>query len=302
MNIPSQVSRLWPESPLLRLTGAEGYIAVPLLASDGSIAGHIEIIAAQRQRLGTKTGFIAVKPNCSIQSYVPAVHAVMEYKPLKIVACTYQAISGAGKTFEEWPEMVDNIIPYIGGEEEKSEQEPLRIWGTIAGGAIVKAAAPVITTQPASQVVSEGSSVTLTVVATGTAPLNYQWSKNGIDIAGKTSSTLSLAAMLLGILAASRASNADMAQAAIVGGQAAAAQAQLNFSRDMEREADDYAIERLHDAGLPITPLADLLEKMEAAHEERTKSRGGSAVRLEGYLSTHPGTAERVQKLRGTAP
>jgi aspartate-semialdehyde dehydrogenase len=117
---------------------------------------HIEIIAAQRKRLGTKTGFIAVKPNCSIQSYVPAVHALMEYKPLEIVACTYQAISGAGKTFEEWPEMVDNIIPYIGGEEEKSEQEPLRIWGTISGGSIVKAAAPVITTQCVRVPVSDG--------------------------------------------------------------------------------------------------------------------------------------------------
>ena len=88
--------------------------------------GHIEIITAQRKRLGTKTGFIAVKPNCSIQSYVPTLHAVMEYKPLKVVACTYQAISGAGKTFRDWPEMIDNVIPYIRGEEEKSEQEPLR--------------------------------------------------------------------------------------------------------------------------------------------------------------------------------
>jgi aspartate-semialdehyde dehydrogenase len=117
---------------------------------------HIEIIASQRRRLGTKTGFIAVKPNCSIQSYVPAVHAVMEYQPLKIVACTYQAISGAGKTFEEWPEMIDNVIPYIGGEEEKSEQEPLRIWGTISDGAIVKAAAPLITTQCVRVPVSDG--------------------------------------------------------------------------------------------------------------------------------------------------
>jgi aspartate-semialdehyde dehydrogenase len=117
---------------------------------------HIEIIDSQRRRLGTKTGFIAVKPNCSIQSYVPAVHAVMEYRPLKIVACTYQAISGAGKTFEEWPEMIDNVIPYIGGEEEKSEQEPLRIWGAISDGAIVKAAAPIITTQCVRVPVSDG--------------------------------------------------------------------------------------------------------------------------------------------------
>ena len=109
--------------------------------------GHIEVIVSQRKRLGTKTGFIAVKPNCSIQSYVPMLHAVMEYKPLKVVACTYQAISGAGKTFQDWPEMIDNVIPYIGGEEEKSEQEPLRIWGAISDGAIVKAASPIITTQ-----------------------------------------------------------------------------------------------------------------------------------------------------------
>jgi aspartate-semialdehyde dehydrogenase len=108
---------------------------------------HIEVISSQRKRLGTKTGFIAVKPNCSIQSYVPALHALIGYKPLKVVACTYQAISGAGKTFKDWPEMIDNVIPYIGGEEEKSEQEPLKIWGSISGGAIVKAAEPLITTQ-----------------------------------------------------------------------------------------------------------------------------------------------------------
>ena len=117
---------------------------------------HIEVIAAQRKRLGTKTGFIAVKPNCSIQSYVPTLHAVMQYKPLKVVACTYQAISGAGKTFQDWPEMVDNIIPYIGGEEEKSEQEPLRIWGTLSNGAIVKATSPFITTQCIRVPVTDG--------------------------------------------------------------------------------------------------------------------------------------------------
>jgi aspartate-semialdehyde dehydrogenase len=117
---------------------------------------HIEVIAAQRKRLGTKTGFIAVKPNCSIQSYVPALHALMEYKLLKVVACTYQAISGAGKTFKDWPEMIDNVIPYIGGEEEKSEQEPLRIWGSIVNGAIVKAESPLITTQCIRVPVTDG--------------------------------------------------------------------------------------------------------------------------------------------------
>jgi aspartate-semialdehyde dehydrogenase len=108
---------------------------------------HIKVIEFQQKRLGTKTGFIAVKPNCSIQSYVPALHALKEFKPAKVVACTYQAISGAGKTFIDWPEMVDNVIPYIGGEEEKSEQEPLKIWGHIENGEIVKATSPVITTQ-----------------------------------------------------------------------------------------------------------------------------------------------------------
>jgi len=118
--------------------------------------GHIEIISSQRKRLGTNTGFIAVKPNCSIQSYVPTLHALMEYTPVKVVACTYQAISGAGKTFNDWPEMIDNVIPYIPGEEEKSEQEPLRIWGCIANGAIVKAAGPTITTQCVRVPVSDG--------------------------------------------------------------------------------------------------------------------------------------------------
>ena len=108
---------------------------------------HLEVIEAQRKRLGTKNGFIVVKPNCSIQSYTPALHALREFGPKTVVATTYQAISGAGKTFKEWPEMVGNIIPYIGGEEEKSEQEPLRIWGKVVDGKIVKADGPVITTQ-----------------------------------------------------------------------------------------------------------------------------------------------------------
>ena len=117
---------------------------------------HLEVIAAQRKRLGTKRGFIAVKPNCSIQSYVPALTPLLKFKPTEIVATTYQAISGAGKTFREWPEMIDNIIPYIGGEEEKSEQEPLRVWGKVMDGEIVKAEAPVITTQCIRVPVSDG--------------------------------------------------------------------------------------------------------------------------------------------------
>ncbi|MBO7292872.1 MAG: aspartate-semialdehyde dehydrogenase family protein, partial [Clostridia bacterium] len=110
-------------------------------------ADHLAVIEAQRARLGTSRGFIAVKPNCSIQSYVPALTPLLPWRPTRVVATTYQAISGAGKTFREWPEMVGNVIPYIGGEEEKSEQEPLRIWGCVEDGKIVKAAAPVITTQ-----------------------------------------------------------------------------------------------------------------------------------------------------------
>lgn len=117
---------------------------------------HIEIIKAQRERLGTKRGFIAVKSNCSIQSYVPALHPLRKFGLKNVLACTYQAISGAGKTFETWSEMVDNLIPFIGGEEEKSEQEPLKVWGTIQGNEIVKAETPSITTQCLRVPVSDG--------------------------------------------------------------------------------------------------------------------------------------------------
>ena len=108
---------------------------------------HFEVIESQKKRLGTTKGFVAVKPNCSIQSYAPVLTAWKEFEPYEVIATTYQAISGAGKTFKDWPEMNGNIIPYIGGEEEKSEQEPLRIWGHIENGEIVKADSPVITTQ-----------------------------------------------------------------------------------------------------------------------------------------------------------
>ena len=110
-------------------------------------ADHIQIIDAQRKRLGTKKGFIAVKSNCSIQSYVPALSPLLKYGLEKVLVCTYQAISGAGKTFERWPEMVDNCIPYIGGEEEKSEQEPLKVWGHVEDGKIVSAEGISITAQ-----------------------------------------------------------------------------------------------------------------------------------------------------------
>ena len=108
---------------------------------------HMQVIDFQKKRLGTKRGFVAVKPNCSIQSYAPVLTAWKEFEPVEVVATTYQAISGAGKTFGDWPEMVGNIIPYIGGEEEKSEKEPLRIWGKIENGVIVPAVSPVITCQ-----------------------------------------------------------------------------------------------------------------------------------------------------------
>ena len=108
---------------------------------------HFKVIEFQKKRLGTKKGFVAVKPNCSIQSYAPALHALREFEPTVVVATTYQAISGAGKTFQDWPEIIDNVVPFIGGEEEKSEQEPLRLWGKIEDGVIKKAEGPVITTQ-----------------------------------------------------------------------------------------------------------------------------------------------------------
>ncbi len=117
---------------------------------------HAEIIENQRKRLGTKRGFVAVKSNCSLQSYVPALHPLMKFGVKNVLACTYQAISGAGKTFETWPEMVDNVIPFIGGEEEKSEVEPLKIWGKIEDGKIVDATTPAITTQCLRVPVSDG--------------------------------------------------------------------------------------------------------------------------------------------------
>ena len=121
-------------------------------------ADHIEVIADQRKRLGTKRGFIAVKSNCSLQSYVPAIYPLDKagYKVEDVLVCTYQAISGAGKTFERWPEMVDNVIPFIGGEEEKSEQEPLKLWGHIEGDKIVSADAPRFTAQCLRVPVSDG--------------------------------------------------------------------------------------------------------------------------------------------------
>ncbi len=124
---------------------------------------HADIIPVQRKRLGTRYGFIAAKPNCSIQSYVPALSPLRDFGLEKIIVSTYQAISGAGKTFADWPEMTGNLIPYIGGEEEKSEQEPLRIWGRVEGDRIVKSDAPVISAQCYRVAVQEGHTAAVAV-------------------------------------------------------------------------------------------------------------------------------------------
>lgn len=124
---------------------------------------HAEIISSQRKRLGTQNGFVAVKPNCSIQPYVPAFQALAEFVPTKASVCTYQAISGAGKTFEMWPEMVDNVIPYIGGEEEKSINEPLKIWGSIVKDEIVPARTPIISAQCIRVPVTDGHMAAVSV-------------------------------------------------------------------------------------------------------------------------------------------
>ena len=144
------------ECPVVSNNSAHRFTAdVPMVVPEVN-PEHIEIIKSQRERLGTKRGFIAVKSNCSIQSYVPALSPLRKFGIKNVLACTYQAISGAGKTFETWPEMVDNVIPFIGGEEEKSEQEPLKVWGTIENGEIVKAQSPLITTQCLRVPVSDG--------------------------------------------------------------------------------------------------------------------------------------------------
>lgn len=135
------------ETPVISNNSANrGVEDVPVLIPEIN-GDHAKVIEAQKKRLGTKRGFIAVKPNCSIQSYVPPISALKEFEPVEILACTYQAISGSGKTFKEFPEIIDNVIPYIGGEEEKSENEPLKVWGKVEDGKIVSAKDPVITTQ-----------------------------------------------------------------------------------------------------------------------------------------------------------
>lgn len=144
------------ECPVMSNNSANRFTPdVPMIIPEVN-ADHAAIIDAQKKRLGTKRGFISVKSNCSIQSYVPALSPLRKFGIKNILACTYQAISGAGKTFETWPEMVDNLIPYIGGEEEKSEKEPMKVWGSVQGDEIVSAAEPVISAQCLRVPVSDG--------------------------------------------------------------------------------------------------------------------------------------------------
>ena len=135
------------ETPVVSNNSAHRWTPdVPMIVPEIN-SEHVKVIDSQKKRLGTKRGFIAVKPNCSIQSYTPALTAWKEFEPYEVVVCTYQAISGAGKTFKDWPEMIENVIPYIGGEEEKSEKEPLRVWGKVEGDKIVPADDVKITAQ-----------------------------------------------------------------------------------------------------------------------------------------------------------
>lgn len=144
------------ECPVISNNSAHRFTPdVPMIIPEIN-ADHAEIIKSQRERLGTKRGFIAVKSNCSLQSYVPALYPLDKFGVDKVLVCTYQAISGAGKTFERWPEMIDNVIPYIGGEEEKSEKEPLKIWGKIENGEIVPSDSPKFTAQCLRVPVSDG--------------------------------------------------------------------------------------------------------------------------------------------------
>ena len=144
------------ECPVVSNNSAHRWTAdVPMVVPEIN-PEHIKVIEAQRKRLGVERGFIAVKSNCSLQSYVPALHPLRGFGLDQVLVCTYQAISGAGKTFDTWPEMVDNVIPYIGGEEEKSEQEPLKLWGKVENGVIVNAQSPALTAQCLRVPVSNG--------------------------------------------------------------------------------------------------------------------------------------------------
>ena len=139
----------WSQSSLWILVGN-------VLQNGDGFGEYAAVIESQRKRLGTKRGFVTAKPNCSLQSYVPAIHPLLAFGPSRIAVCTYQALSGAGKTLASWPEMADNVIPFISGEEDKTEQEPLKIWGTVKNGAIVNATAPVISATCMRVPVSDG--------------------------------------------------------------------------------------------------------------------------------------------------
>jgi len=159
--LEERIARL--ETPVVSNNSAHRWtpdvpVIIPELNSD-----HSRIIEVQRKRLGTRRGFITAKPNCSIQSYVPALSPLLDYGIEKISVCTYQAISGAGKTFADWPEMVGNVIPYIGGEEEKSEKEPLKIWGSLGPDSIITAITPVISAQCYRVAVQEGHTAAVSV-------------------------------------------------------------------------------------------------------------------------------------------
>ena len=173
------------ECPVISNNSANRYVDdVPMIIPEIN-PEHAQIIESQRIRLGTKRGFIAVKSNCSIQSYVPAMNAIMEkYEIESALACTYQAISGAGKTFERWPEMVDNLIPFIGGEEQKSEQEPLKIWGKMVDGKIINATSPVITTQCLRVPVSNGHTAAVFIKFKNEKPTKEEILKIWSDFSG----------------------------------------------------------------------------------------------------------------------
>lgn len=159
-----------PKSEILALEEAYAKLECPVVSNNSANrhtpdvpmivpelnGSHTDVIPSQRKRLGTKKGFVAVKSNCSLQSYVPAIFPLDSFGPNKVLVCTYQAISGAGKTFERWPEMIDNVIPYIGGEEEKSEKEPLKIWGKVEDGVIKYSSRPEFTAQCLRVPVSDG--------------------------------------------------------------------------------------------------------------------------------------------------
>ncbi|MGE5678171.1 MAG: aspartate-semialdehyde dehydrogenase [Pseudomonadota bacterium] len=151
------------ETPVVSNNSAHRWTAdVPVMIPEVN-PGHLSVIEKQKQRLGTKRGFIVAKPNCSIQCYVPAITPLMGFKPSVISVCTYQAISGSGKTFADWPEMNDNLIPFISGEEEKSEQEPLKVWGHVEDGAIIKSSEPLISAQCIRVPASEGHMAAVSV-------------------------------------------------------------------------------------------------------------------------------------------